>query len=69
MGNRQLNVVIHRIAITQMRMDPQAQAFLARRRANGNTKTQALRALKRQLSNVVYRALLADAASDLGAAA
>jgi transposase len=60
-GNRQLNAAIHRIAITQARCHPDARAYLDRRLANGNTKTEALRALKRRLSDVVYRNLLADA--------
>jgi transposase len=59
-GNRQINCAIHRIAVTQMRCHPDARAFLERRLANGNTKTEALRALKRRLSDVVFRALLAD---------
>ena len=59
-GNRQLNAAIHRIAVTQMRCHPDARAYLERRMANRNTKTEALRALKRRLSNVVFRALLAD---------
>lgn len=60
-GNRQLNASIHRIAVTQMRCHEPAKAYLERRMMNGNTKTEALRALKRKLSDVVYRALLADA--------
>jgi transposase len=60
-GNRQLNAAIHRIAITQMRCHDDARAYIDRRMANGNTKTEALRALKRRLSDVVYRHLLADA--------
>jgi transposase len=60
-GNRQLNCAIHRIAITQMRCHNDAQTYLTRRRDLGNTNTEALRALKRRLSDVVYRALLADA--------
>lgn len=60
-GNRQINAAIHRIAITQMRCHDDAKAYLERRTANGNTKPEALRALKRRLSDVVYRALLADA--------
>jgi transposase len=62
-GNRQLNASIHRIAVTQKRCHDEAQTYLDRRMANGNTKTEALRALKRKLSDVVYRALLADATS------
>jgi transposase len=60
-GNRQLNAAIHRIAITQIRCHDDARAYLERRVAGGNTKTEALRALKRRLSDVVYRALTADA--------
>ena len=60
-GNRQLNAAIHRIAITQMRCHDDAKAYLERRLALHNTKPEALRALKRRLSDVVYRALLADA--------
>ena len=52
---------LHRIAITQARHHPDAQRYLARRRQNGNTPTEAIRALKRRLSDVVYRALLTDA--------
>jgi len=60
-GNRQLNAAIHRIAITQIRCHPDARAYLERRLANHNTKTEALRALKRRLSDIVFRSLLADA--------
>ncbi len=59
-GNRQLNAAIHRIAITQIRCHDNARAYLERRIASGNTKTEALRALKRRLSDIVYRALTAD---------
>jgi len=61
-GNRQLNTALHRIAITQARYHPPAREFLQRRRAGGDTKAESIRALKRRLSDVVYRALLADAA-------
>jgi transposase len=61
-GNRQINAAIHRIVITQARCHPDAIAYLERRRAElGNTPTEARRALKRRLSDIVYRALLADA--------
>jgi transposase len=61
-GNRQLNAALHRIAITQAHHHPPAREFLQRRRANHDTKAESIRALKRRLSDVVYRALLADAA-------
>jgi len=68
-GNRQLNAAIHRIALTQTRWHPPAQALNARRRANGDGGLEALRVLKRRLSDVVYHALKADAANELPLAA
>jgi hypothetical protein len=59
-GNRQLNAALHRIAITQAHYHPQARELLQRRRAAGDTKAESIRVLKRRLSDVVYRALLAD---------
>jgi len=59
-GNRQLNCAIHRVAVTQKRIHPDAQAYLQRRLSAGNTPAEALRALKRRLSDVIYRTLLAD---------
>ena len=60
-GNRQTNAAIHRIAITQIRIHPDAQTFIKRRLETGSTKREALRLLKRKLANVVYRTLLNDA--------
>jgi transposase len=60
-GNRQTNAALHRIAITQIRMHPDAQAFIKRRIETGSTKREAIRLLKRKLVNVVYRTLLQDA--------
>ena len=60
-GNRQLNAANHRIAITQARCHPDAATYLARRAEMHDTPSEARRALKRRLSDVVYRALLADA--------
>jgi len=59
-GNRQLNVALHRIAITQLRLGGQARAYIARRMSLGDSKTEAIRALRRQLSDEVYRRLRAD---------
>ncbi|HEY8855136.1 MAG TPA: IS110 family transposase [Candidatus Dormibacteraeota bacterium] len=59
-GNRQLNVALHRIAITQMRLGGPASAYIARRLTMGNTKTEAIRALRRQISDEVYRRLRHD---------
>jgi transposase len=60
-GNRQLNAAIHRIVITQARCHPDAIAYLERRAALNNTPCEARRALKRRMSDIVFRALLADA--------
>jgi transposase len=60
-GNRQLNAAIHRITITQARCHPAARAYLERRATMGNTPSEARRALKRHLSDIVFRALLEDA--------
>lgn len=58
-GNRQLNTAIHRIAITQARRPGSpGKTYRDRKIAEGKTKREATRALKRQLSNVIYRALL-----------
>jgi len=62
-GNRQLNCAIHRIAVTQGRCHPDARAFIERRIASGNTPSEARRALKRRLSDLVYRDLLHDAST------
>ena len=61
MGNRQLNAAVHRIALTQAHWHPAARALLHRRKANGDGGMEALRVLERHLSDVVYRAPLADA--------
>ena len=68
-GNRQLNAALHRIALTQAHFHPGARALLARRKAQGDGGLEALRVLKRRLSDVVYRALEADAEAALAVAA
>jgi transposase len=62
-GNRRLNKVIHMMALTQARMDPRARAYIARRIAEGRTQRDATRALKRHLSDVIYRQLRLDASA------
>jgi transposase len=60
-GNRQLNKALHVVALTQARCHAPARAYLERRVQLGNSNRDARRALKRHLSDVIYRALLADA--------
>lgn len=59
-GNRQLNVARHRIAVTQIRLSGRGRAYLEQRMAAGKTKTAALRALPRRISDEVYRRLWQD---------
>lgn len=56
-GNRQLNCALHRIAVTQGRHHPPARAYLARKEAEGKSRKEALRCLKRHLARTVYRTL------------
>lgn len=60
-GNRQLNAALHRAAVTQIRLKNSAGSKYYRRRIDdGDTKPQALRALKRRLARVVWQALRED---------
>jgi transposase len=56
-GNRQLNCALHRIALTQARIHPPARAYLERKQAEGKTRREALRCLKRHLARTVFNAL------------
>jgi transposase len=56
-GNRQLNCALHRIAITQGRVHPPARAYLERKQAEGKSRREAIRCLKRQLARTVYTTL------------
>src|SRR6201991_1947715 len=59
-GNRQLNAALHRIAVTQIRLDGLGQAYYRKRLAAGDSSTEALRCLKRRLSRVVFGHLRTD---------
>jgi transposase len=56
-GNRQLNAALHRIAVTQIRLPGLGQTYYRRRIDAGDSKTEALRCLKRRLARVVFRIL------------
>ncbi|MFB9240055.1 IS110 family transposase [Plantactinospora siamensis] len=56
-GNRQLNAALHRIAVTQIRLDGLGRAYYQKRRENGDTTMEALRALKRRLARIVFNLL------------
>ena len=57
-----MNHVLHIAAIVQIRHDTEGRAYYRRKLAAGKTPMEALRCLKRRLSDVVYRQLVADAA-------
>ncbi|HEV7935736.1 MAG TPA: transposase, partial [Actinomadura sp.] len=59
-GNRRINRVLHIMAIVQIRNDTEGRAFYQRKLAEGKTPMEAIRSLKRRLSDVLYRQLLAD---------
>ncbi len=56
-GNRQLNAALHRIAVTQLRIHEPAKLYVAKKRSEGMSKTEAIRALKRRLSRVVFKTM------------
>lgn len=62
-GNRQLNAALHRIAITQIRLVGPGKDYLAKRMAAGDTKTEAIRALRRRISDEVFRRMRLDEAA------
>jgi transposase len=66
-GNRQVNAALHRIAITQWRGVGPGRAYVTHRLASGDGKTEALRLLRRRLSDEVFRRLRADAGLHLEA--
>ena len=61
-GNRRLNHAIHMVAITQIRhRHSEGRAYYDKKLAEGKTPKEALRALKRQISNAIFACLQADA--------
>jgi len=66
-GDRQLNCCLHTMAISQISRDTPGRAYYRRKRAAGKSHREALRCLKRRLSNVVYRQLVRDAHTLTGA--
>jgi transposase len=59
-GNRTVNTALHMIAVTQVRGDGPGQAYVDKLMGRGKTRTEAVRLLRRRLSEVVFRALRTD---------
>ena len=60
-GDRQLNLCLHVMALTQIRQDTRGRAYYLRKRSQGKSHKEAMRCLKRRLSDAVYRQLRHDA--------
>jgi transposase len=60
-GNRKMNHMLHIAAATQVRLDTEGRRYFRRKLAEGKTRMEAMRCLKRRISDAVYRQLLADA--------
>jgi hypothetical protein len=56
---------MHRIAVTQIRNDTAGRAYYDRKVVEGKSHKEALRALKRRVSDAVYRQLVADAKTNV----
>jgi transposase len=59
-GNRRINRALHIMAVVQLRNPTEGRAYFDAKKAAGKTSMEAMRALKRRLSNVVYAQMLAD---------
>jgi transposase len=59
-GNRKMNHMLHIAAATQIRLDTPGRAYYRRKLADSKTRMEAMRCLKRRISDAVYRQLLAD---------
>ena len=67
-GNRRVNHMIHIAAVTQLRLDTEGRGYYRRKRAAGKKPKEAIRCLKRRISDAIYKQLVADAlrAGDAG---
>jgi transposase len=68
-GDRQLNYALHVMALAQIRYDGPGREYYQRKRAAGKSHKEAMRCLKRRLSDIVYRTMINDSVSSLTAAA
>jgi hypothetical protein len=59
-GERQLNHALHMVAICQITRETEERAYYRRKLAEGKTEREALRSLKRRISDAVYKKLVAD---------
>ena len=65
-GNRRMNHMIHIAAATQIRLDTTGRAYYRRKIAAGKTRAEAMRCLKRRISDAIYGQLVADTRRQAG---
>jgi transposase len=63
-GNRKVNHMLHIAAASQIRLDTDGRRYYRRKLAASKTRMEAIRCLKRRISDAVYRQLVADAHAD-----
>ena len=59
-GNRKLNNALHMVAVCQARSDARGGAYYRKKIAEGKSRKEALRCLKRRISDAVFKSLMAD---------
>ncbi len=59
-GNRHLNNALHMVAVCQARSDVRGGAYYRKKIAEGKSRKEALRCLKRRVSDAVFKSLMAD---------
>lgn len=59
-GNRRLNWAVHTVAVVRLRMDDRSKAYVSKKRAEGKSNKDAMRCLKRHISNDLYRRMVSD---------
>jgi transposase len=68
-GNRKLNYALHMVAVCQARSDARGGVYYRKKVAEGKTSKEALRCLKRRVSDAVFRTLMADSQAPSSSAA
>ena len=59
-GNRKLNNALHMVAISQAKSDVRGRAYYRKKITEGKSRKEALRCLKRCISDAVFKSLIAD---------
>ena len=68
-GNRKLNYALHMVAVCQARSDAQGGTYYRKKLAEGKSRKEALRCLKRRVCDAVFRSLVGDSRAPSSSAA